>query len=193
MSDELYTLEDKDLVRLSLTDQMTFAVLISRYEAKITRYINRLGIHNPDDQADVLQNIFLKLYKNLNNFDSTLSFSSWLYRIAHNEAISWYRRQSVRPEGHLVVDSEEFLHFLVSENDSVELKFDQQIAAAEVARALEKINEKYKEVIILRYFEQKEYDEISDILQIPVGSVGTLLFRGKKQLKNVLKQNNLRI
>lgn len=186
-------MDDKELVELALVDQQAFAVLISRYEAKMARYVRRLGVSDPDDQVDVLQNIFLKLYRNLNNFDTSLTFSSWLYRIAHNEAISWYRHKSVRPEGHLIADSEEVLSFLLSENDSAEIKFDRKIAAKEVNEALLEVDEKYREVIILRFFEQKEYEEISDILKIPVGSVGTLLFRGKKQLQTVLNRRNLRI
>ena len=67
------------------------------------------------------------------------------------------------------------------------------VNAEEVSRALERIDEKYREPIILRFFEHKEYDEISDILQIPMGSVGTLLHRGKKQLASVLNKDILRI
>lgn len=193
MSGKLEAMEDKELVVLALTDQQAFAVLVFRYESKMKRYIQRLGVFRKEDQLDVLQNIFLKLYKNLNNFDTTLSFSSWLYRIAHNEAVSWYRHQSVRPEGHLIIDSEATLNLLFNDSESNDTKFDRKIEAKEVSQALLKIDEKYREVIILRFFEQKEYDEISDILKIPVGSVGTLLFRGKKQLQNVLNRNNLRI
>ena len=60
----------------------------------------RLGIRNAEDREDTLQDIFIKIYKNLNGFDTNLSFSSWVYRIAHNEAISAYRKKNVRPEGH---------------------------------------------------------------------------------------------
>ena len=116
-----------------------------------------------------------------------------MYRIAHNEAISWYRKKNVRPEGHLVGDSEEILEFLSGKEEGTELKFDRALNAEEVGRALALIDEKYREPIILRFFEHKEYDEISDILEIPIGSVGTLLHRGKKQLAGVLNKDFLRI
>src|SRR5690606_8168284 len=93
---------DEMLVALSLEDKERFGELIERYESKLGRYIARLGIRTAEDRQDVLQEIFLKVYKNLNGFDPKLSFSSWIYRIAHNEAISWYRKQSVRPEGNLI-------------------------------------------------------------------------------------------
>jgi RNA polymerase sigma-70 factor (ECF subfamily) len=184
---------DEELVVLTIKDKDNFGLLLDRYEAKLTRYIARLGVRNPDDQLDVLQEIFLKAYKNLNGFDTSLKFSSWIYRIANNEAISWYRKKNVRPEGHLIADSEELISFLSSKVESADVTFDRQVNAEQVSQALSKIDNKYREVIILRFFEHKEYEEISDILKIPVGSVGTLIHRGKKQLANELNQETLRI
>ena len=184
---------DSEVVRMTLKDPNQYGFLMERYEAKLKRYITRLGIKVPDDQLDVLQEIFIKAYRNLNSFDTSLSFSSWIYRIAHNEAISFYRKKNVRPEGHLVGDGDEVLSFLSSSLDTADVKFDQGINAEEVNKALGMIDEKYREPLVLRFFEHKEYDEISDILQIPIGSVGTLIHRGKKQLATVLNKDALRI
>lgn len=184
---------DEELVPLILKDKGLFGVLIERYEAKLKRYITRLGVRNPDDQLDVMQEIFLKVYKNLNGFDTKLSFSSWIYRIAHNEAISWYRKLKVRPEGHLVADSDEVLSFVAHKDMQADVAFDSKLDAKALNAALSEIEPKYREVIVLRYFEHKEYEDIADILKMPVGSVGTLLHRGKKQLQNVLKKQKLRI
>lgn len=184
---------DEELVILTLKEQSFFGYIIERYEAKLKRYIARLGVHNYDDQLDVMQDIFIKSYKNLNTFDTSLPFSSWIYRIAHNEAISWYRKQNVRPEGHLAAAGDEILSLLSSKEEGVEISIDQSINAEELARALKEIEVKYQEAIILRYFEHKEYEEIADILKIPIGSVGTLISRGKKQLQLALNPKILRI
>ncbi|MCA9355780.1 sigma-70 family RNA polymerase sigma factor [Candidatus Kaiserbacteria bacterium] len=184
---------DEELVRMTLENKSYFGDLVDRYQAKLTRYIARLGVLNNDDQLDVLQDIFLKTYKNLNGFDTSLQFSSWIYRIAHNEAVSWYRRKNVRPEGHLIADSEEIISFLSAKTESADEVFDKTVNANLVNDALQKIDDRYREVIILRFFEHKEYEEISDILKIPVGSVGTLLHRGKKQLATVLNPKTIRI
>jgi len=184
---------DEELVKMTLSDKNHFGFLVDRYEAKLRRYITRLGVRDPDDQLDVLQEIFLKTYRNLNGFDTKLQFSSWIYRISHNEAISWYRKKNVRPEGHLVADSEELLYFLTTKEDSADLTFDQTINAKAVNESLLNIEAKYREVLILRFFEHKDYEEISDILQIPVGSVGTLIHRGKKQLGIALNKDKIRI
>lgn len=193
MTEQIEPISDEALVSSTLLDQNNFGLLIERYEKKMQRYIYRLGVRNFEDQQDVLQDIFIKAYRNLNSFDTSLTFSSWLYRIAHNEAISWYRKQNVRPEGHLLLDSEEVLGIIKAKDDSPELVFDQDINATLVAEALAKIEEKYREVLVLRYFEHMEYNEISDILRIPPGSVGTLIHRGKKQLYNALNLEAIRI
>lgn len=185
---------DEELVAMTLDDKSYFGLLVDRYQAKLTRYIMRLGIYDLEDQLDVLQEIFLKAYRNLNSFDSDFKFSSWIYRIAHNEAISWYRKKNVRPEGHLVADGDEIVTLLSNnKEDAQDVVFDKKINAEAVNEALLKIDRKYREVLILRFFEHKEYDEISDILKIPVGSVGTLLHRGKKQLASVLNTDAIRI
>ena len=184
---------DEELVKMTLADKNHFGFLVDRYEAKLRRYISRLGVRDADDQLDVLQEIFLKVYRNLNGFDTGLQFSSWIYRISHNEAVSWYRKRNVRPEGHLIADSEELISFLTAKEDTADVTFDRGVNIDVVNDALLNIDERYRQVLILRFFEHKEYEEISDILQIPVGSVGTLLHRGKKQLGSALNPEKIRI
>jgi RNA polymerase sigma-70 factor (ECF subfamily) len=193
MDNTEFQLSDEEIVAMTLREHSSFGFIIERYEAKLKRYIGRLGVRSYDDQADVMQEIFIKAYKNLNSFDTSLSFSSWIYRIAHNEAVSWYRKHNVRPEGHLIADGEEVLALIKSKEEGVDVAFDKEVNAEELGRAMAELDDKYREVLILRYFENKEYEEISDILKIPTGSVGTLISRGKKQLYNVLNQSALRI
>lgn len=184
---------DEEIVALIRKEPGLFGHVIERYEAPLARYIRRLGVRNDEDQQDVLQEIFIKVYRNLNGFDTAMKFSSWIYRIAHNEAISWFRKQNVRPEGHLIADSEELLGFVKSEQKDQESHFDTQVNAEAIGRALAELDPKYRDVIILRYFEHKEYEEISDILKIPVGSVGTLLHRGKRQLREHIDPEHIRV
>lgn len=187
------SLTDEELVLQTLEDRNQFAELIDRYEAKLMRYVQRLGVRTLEDRQDVLQETFIKAYRNLNGFDTSLSFSSWLYRIAHNEAISWFRKQNVRPEGNLINDSEEIMPFVADAEETAPVLFDQQVNAEVLGKALAELENKYRQPLILRYFEHKNYDEISDILMIPVGSVGTLIHRGKKQLATVIDESAVRI
>jgi len=177
---------DEQVVLATLKDKQQFAVLVERYEEKLLRYIRRLGLVTTDDQLDVLQEIFIKAYRYLNDFDTSLSFSSWIYRIAHNEVMSWYRRERARPTGHLVEGGEDILSWLESGELSPEEALSIRHDAAALAVALQDLSPKYRDPLILRFFEHKEYEEISDILRIPTGTVGTLIHRGKKELIRVL-------
>lgn len=193
MQQDASYLKDEEVVKEALKEKAFFEHIVIRYEDKLSRYIRRLGVHNDEDRADVLQNIFIKVYKNLYGYDAELPFSSWIYRIAHNEAVSWYRKSNARPEGHLVDATEDIFALLATTEDSQEEKFDIKINAQEVNEALQKISQKYRDALILRFFEHKEYEEISDILRIPPGTVGTLIHRGKKELRQILDHNHLRI
>jgi RNA polymerase sigma-70 factor (ECF subfamily) len=184
---------DNEIVTCTLENPSAFSEIVARYEAKLMRYIRRLGVIVAEDQEDLLQEIFIKVYKNANAFDTSLSFSSWIYRIAHNETISFYRRLRVRPEGHQIADSEEILGWLAAESVSAEGLFAANTNAEVITKALATLEPKYREPLVLRYFEHKEYDEISDILQIPVGSVGTLIHRGKKRLQTQMKSDYISI
>ena len=193
MHNDTISMTDEEIVALSLTDTAFFGHIVSRYEGKLSTYIRRLGIRTKEDREDVLQNIFIKVYKNLNGFDTSLSFSSWIYRIAHNEAISWYRKSVVRPEGHLVDSGEDILALVSSPEATAEKLFDEKVNARELERALRAVPEKYRDPLILRFFEHKEYDEIGDILKIPQGTVGTLIHRGKQALRDQLQTSHLHV
>ncbi|MDD5489902.1 MAG: sigma-70 family RNA polymerase sigma factor, partial [Candidatus Moranbacteria bacterium] len=76
---------DEEMVALTLKNQDYFACLVERYEPKLMRYIRRISAATQEDAEDLLQDVFVKVYRNLNDFDQKLKFSSWIYRIAHNQ------------------------------------------------------------------------------------------------------------
>ena len=140
------------------------------------------------DAQDIVQEVFINTYRNLNGFDTGLKFSSWLYRIAHNQAVSHVRRVVARPT---VILEDEKLEALASEIN-VESELHRKMDDALLREAVNRLDAKYREVIILRYFEEKNYDEISDILRKPSGSVSSLITRAKRLLlKEIQKDGNL--
>jgi RNA polymerase sigma-70 factor (ECF subfamily) len=179
---------DEDLVKLSLTDKHYFGELVDRYERKLRRYVKRIGRLSVEDEEDLLQNIFIKTYQNLNAFDVSLKFSSWVYRIAHNETVSFFRHRSVRPEGHAEYISDEEFNNLASELDIHKELETKEIRKA-VVTSLSLLDAKYKDILFLKYFEYKSYDEISDILLIPPGTVAVRLSRAKERMKGLLISN----
>jgi len=182
---------DEEIVARARQNKEHFGVLVSRYEAPLFRYVKRLGVRTDEDAYDILQEVFLKAYRYINEFDTSLSFSSWIYRITHNETVSWFRKRSVRPEGHLLFDSEPTLSFAASDRESSDALFDKSRDADVLEEAMQTLDQKYRDVLILRFFEHKEYEEISDILRIPVGSVGTLIHRAKKRLRTAIDTRRL--
>lgn len=191
LKEESQDVKDRRFVIASLENSENFKYVISEYQNKFTQYIRRRTIASKEDAEDLLQDIFLKIYLNLNGFDTSLKFSSWAYRIAHNEIISWYRKKKIRPQINFEDYEEENLINSFKEETDIEKEFDRKLLKENITQAIEKLDEKYKEVIILRFLEEKDYEEIGDILQIPLGTVSTMIYRGKKELQKTLKSKKI--
>jgi len=188
LKEESQETRDRLLVKNSLANSENFKLLISEYQGKFAQYIRRRASVSKEDIEDLLQDIFIKIYLNLHGFDQSLKFSSWAYRIAHNEIISWYRKKKIRPQINFEDYEEENLVNYFKEDTDLEKSFDREVIKKHIKEAIEKLDERYREIIILRFLEEKEYEEISDILQIPLGTVSTLIYRGKKELQKKLEQ-----
>lgn len=172
-------LSDEALAAKAAEDPSFFGMLIDRYEAPLRRYLFRISNVSAEDVEDYLQEIFLKAWRTIHDFDTSLKFSSWIYRIAHNHAISAFRKRTSRGEEEQVELSDDLASILPSATDlSTELQ--QKITSERVREALEHLPEKQRDVLILHYLEEKKYEEISDIMRIPSGTVATLISRGKK-------------
>jgi RNA polymerase sigma-70 factor, ECF subfamily len=170
-------LSDEDLAVLAVKDGAFFTPLVSRYKEKFFYYLKSFTGFGSDEAEDVVQASFIKIYLNLNGFDRKLKFSSWAYRIVHNEAIDEMRRQKRRP----VLDiSELSIPDKTSLAEELDIKFEKE----KVAAVLSSMKSDYREVLALRFFEHREYKEISDILKRPLGSVCTMIARAKKTFKD---------
>jgi RNA polymerase sigma-70 factor (ECF subfamily) len=158
--------------------------LSKRYEIKLLRYIERISKFSRQDAEDVLQEVFIKTYYNLNGFDKELKFSSWIYRIAHNQAVSAIRKKAVRPTIHLEVGDLERFGDVFDMVKDIDNSLDRKM----IDLALSHLDEKYREVLILRFLDEKDYVEIADILKKPVSTIGNLILRGKKLFKEEYKK-----
>lgn len=172
--------DEQIVAKVRESDQKLFSEIIRRYQAKLTHYLRKF-IRDPDELEDVLQDVFIKTYRNLYGFDIEKKFSSWLYRIAHNEALNHikkYQKESVR------LDDNEW-EIMDVRFDAV-ADIDADFKKKKVERALSLIKRKYREALILYFFEEKTYDEISEILRIPRNTVGIWIMRGKNATKKFL-------
>ncbi|KKP61189.1 MAG: RNA polymerase, sigma-24 subunit, ECF subfamily [Candidatus Nomurabacteria bacterium GW2011_GWF2_35_66] len=170
---------DEELVELSLKDSDHFFCLSKRYEEKLLKYIGRISKFSREDAEDVLQEVFIKTYYNLNGFDPELKFSSWIYRIAHNEAVSAIRKKAVRPTIHLEIGDLERFGDVFDMAGDIDNSLDRKM----IDIALSHLDEKYREVLVLRFLDEKDYVEIADILKKPTSTIGNLISRGKKLFK----------
>lgn len=184
-----HSLTDAEAVVLATQHPDNFAVIIERYSAPLLRYLKRLTNWPEEDLEDLLQDIFLKTYLNLNSYDSSKQFSSWIYALAHNQVISLYRKRQARPEGHKV-DLEEADWQKLKADIDLFLELDVKDKQMFVEQVLEVLPVKYREVLVLKFLEDRSYQEISDIIKKPAGTVASLISRAKKEFKKIaLKQN----
>lgn len=181
---------DKELVSLTMDDPAVFGVLMTRYEHRMLVYIRRISAVTSEESEDILQDSFLKAYQNLNSFDDNLAFSSWLYRIVHNETISAWRKNKSRPQGNAAQVDDEFLERIVDTQDIIG-EMDKELLKEVMSSVMVDMDDKYREILILKYIEDKSYDEISDILKKPAGTVATHISRAKGQFRDLCEQKDI--
>lgn len=181
------TLETDEAIVAQVTggDVDAYELLMQRYEAKLQRYVTYL-IHDSSAAYDIVQDTFIKAYQNLHGFNPKYKFSSWVYRIAHNEAMN-----HVKKNRHLTGDDIDTLP-----DKSYDAKLDElvdsTILQGHVRECLAELEPKYREVVQLVYFEHLKYDEVSDILQVPSSTVGVWLSRAKSRLKTICEQKGVK-
>lgn len=167
-------------------DKELFGELIDRYEQKLTRYVRRFT-QQPEDVSDIVQVVFIKAYTNLKSFDSGRSFNSWIYRIAHNESVNHLKKRGSEKVSFIDFDTF-FPHpFAKEESDTSALSREDK---EHLEKSLSKISPKYREVLVLYYYDELSYQEIADVLHIPIATVGVRIRRGKESLQKSLKDNH---
>lgn len=182
------SLSDEEVAVLVRTkNQELYRELVERYQDKITRYSFYI-VGNKEHARDIAQETFIKAFAHLWGFNPKLKFSSWIYRIAHNEAINHIKKHKKE----LPTDPEAMSLMEIKSDSDPLSDFGKKETALIVEKCLRKIPIKYREPIALYYLDEKSYEEISDVLRIPVSTVGIRIMRGKKILKSVLNENGCR-
>ena len=153
-----------------------FAEIMNRYQAKLLRYAGNL-LRDEHKADDVVQNAFIKAFINLNGFNVNKKFSSWIYRIVHNEAMN----MAIKDSKQIPLNEELELDSGVDIEEDLIRK-----EVVEHARfCLGQLPNIYAEPLVLFYLEEKSYGEISDILRLPMGTVATRINRAKKIMKRI--------
>ena len=185
---------DKEIVKfISSWDIDAFYCIVEKYEEKLLKYILRITNIDLEDGENLLQEVFIKIYKNINEYNYDLQFSSWIYRIAHNITIDYHRKNKDIIDISLQTDDENYVNLieLLDSWTDLEWEYKNKQLIEKIIKILDLLDDKYKEILILKFLEDKNYSEISDILKIPEWTVATLINRWKKQFKVKAEENNL--
>lgn len=162
--------EDADLIaKTRKGDVEAYNLLISRWEKRVFNYLYRL-VSNREDAFDLSQEVFLKAYQNIRKLDDTSRFGPWLFRIAHNEAYSLFRKK--RPE----VDISE-----LPERPKGQA-FPMEMSLA-VTAALDRLTAEQKEAVLLKVYQGFKFDEMAEILAIPVSTIKSRVYTALEVLK----------
>lgn len=185
-------ISDQELVAITLQDQDNFAHIIRKYEQRLLVFIKRLSNIDHQTAEDILQEVFIKAFRNLNDYNPSMKLANWLYRIAHNETISHYRKSKARPDTvSLENDDSKGLICILTDTFDFKSALNSKMVSEKVRKIIYAMPAKYSEILILRYLEEKDYQEISEILHVPAGTVATLLNRAKKYFKDAATKINL--
>ncbi|MFA5961324.1 MAG: RNA polymerase sigma factor [Parcubacteria group bacterium] len=174
-------LTDEEIVeKVRLENQEFYAYLMERYQSKLLRYANNL-VKDEHRAKDVVQEAFISAFVNLNGFNLKKKFSSWIYRIVHNEALNvlkkYQKELPMLPE------------FDFESVEDLEKDYSQKEIVAAVEKCLAKLPLAYSEPLALYCIEEKSYEEIGDILKLPQGTVATRISRAKLLMKKVCQKN----
>lgn len=165
------------------TQAKAFEVLINTYKERLYWHIRRI-VMDHDDADDVLQNTFIKVYRNIDGFKGDSKLFSWMYRIATNESLTFLKQKSRK----LGVDSEA-LQVHMANNLQADVYFEGDEIQYKLQKAIATLPEKQKLVFNMKYFEELKYEEISEILETSVGGLKASYHLAVKKIESYLKEN----
>lgn len=182
---------DQQLVeRAQHGDKHAFELLVAKYQRKLGRLLSRF-IRNPSEVEDVVQEAFIKAYRALPSFRGESAFYTWLYRIGINAAKNYLVSEGRRPPTTTEFDSEEAEGFEDAEQlrniNTPENELMSKQVAETVNKAMDSLPEELKTAIILREIEGLSYEEIANMMNCPIGTVRSRIFRARETIAEKLR------
>lgn len=199
MSIKVFSLEnlrentDGELITKSITGREdSFEELVRRYHRPITNYVYRM-LSNYDASLDVSQEIFIKVYNSMSRYSPEYRFSTWLYKIAHNAAIDYLRRNS-NHEQSLEIENEDGTYQVQYESKRLNPEQEREHSEwrEEIETVVKKLPAGYRELIILRHNQDLSYDEIAEITNLPLGTVKNRLFRAREMMREIFVERGFK-
>lgn len=164
------------------TQEAGFKILIKEYQQPLYWHIRKI-VFDHEDADDVLQNTYIKVFKNIKNFRGESKLFSWMYRIATNEALTFIKQKSRK----LGLSLNEYNEKQVSQLEA-DVYFEGDAIALKLQLAVANLPEKQRLVFNLKYYEELKYEEISEILETSIGGLKASYHHAVKKIKNELEQ-----
>jgi len=188
-------LETVYIERCKNGDQQAFGLLIEMHQDKVYNLAFRI-LQNAEEADDAAQEAFFKVWQALPNFRGDAKFSTWLYRIVHNHCLNRLRANKSNPRTVSVETSYDdegeerdiLTNIAGDEGDNPSLQFEGQEQREVIWNQIDALPAKYRAIIAMYYSDELSYEEIAEVLDIPVGTVKTHLYRAKAQLKTRLTE-----
>lgn len=182
------SLEDDRYVKRAIGgDQDAFKLLMNKYQKPLYYHIVKM-VKNHEQVEDIIQESFVKAFSNLDSYNTNYAFSTWLYRITTNHTIDYLRKKKLQTtsinEPIRAKDGE--MQFQIVGNAETDRKIIRKERKKIVSDAIENLPEKYREVIQMRHLEEMSYQEISEELDLPLGTVKAHIFRAREMLYKAL-------
>jgi RNA polymerase sigma factor (sigma-70 family) len=175
--------DDKELLarfKNEQTRESAYTAIIKKYQEKLYWHVRRMVVDH-DDANDVLQNMFIKVWKNLDNFREDSQLYTWLYRIATNESLTFLEQQKKRTSASLSDEEGYLANKLVADKD-----FDGNKLEWKLQLAIQQLPEKQKAVFNLRYFEEMPYEEMSRVLETSEGALKASYHHAVKKIEDYI-------
>ena len=186
MPDTTDQIDDHILVASFKDDKLreaSFTKLVRKYQERLYWHIRRMVVEH-EDANDILQNVFIKVWKNLGEFREESNLYTWLYRIGTNEALTWIEQQKRRTSVSLSDNESLFSERLTAQKD-----FDPKKIEWKLQQAIQSLPEKQKVVFNLRYYDEMPYEEMSDVLDTSVGALKASYHHAVKKVEAFLTDN----
>ncbi|MBK8686244.1 MAG: sigma-70 family RNA polymerase sigma factor [Chitinophagaceae bacterium] len=170
-----------DLFRKEETKEKAFSMLVKKYQERLYWHIRRMLIHH-EDTNDVLQNMFVKVWRSLDQFRQDAALYTWLYRIATNESLT-HIEQAKKRQSRSLSDHEDY----IGNTLKAEKGFDANQLEWKLQMAIQSLPEKQRVVFNLRYYDEMPYEKMSEVLETSVGSLKASYHHAAKKVEEFIR------
>ena len=185
MNDKFKYSDEKLILRFQEGDINSYNELVKRYKDRLLNFVLRY-FNNVEQAEDVVQDTLIKLYTHASYYKNVAKFSTWIFTIAKNNALTELRKNKRKKTDSLWTDDGQVID-INSKEESLDSKVQNEIAIDQLNKFLDEIPENFRIAVVLRDFQELSYEEISKILEIPIGTIKSRINRGRIQLAEKMK------